>query len=426
MGNKNPTQTDVQNDFGSAGMNCKSLRLDAKASDIEPTQGTFNWSATDGKISTLVNAGVGANVVLCVTGGATPPAWMCSGYPAGIPNPDLFDDFFFAVMDRYSKAPYNVKFFEVYNEANYQFTELVPNDHRSRANHYFLILQKAWNRTATLRSANPAIKVIGGVTAGAPISKRASDNDFFDQFWNVKGGWQYLNYYSFHLYIRGADVGGSGYVAPEFQFGNPNRGLLWTDILVPSSQVNWHSKEVWLTELGYDSADASMGGTQTIRWDNQARWQVRAAIIMRGAPTNFIKRFLQFNAYWDDPVDDEAYGFREGVNGTKKPQWHAWKTLNSVIDDTVTNIEMKAYYQVTSPTTNICNFKYTKSNGYYGWAVWWVPAGGSGTVYLGSGAVTGAVYTRTMKATSWTFLGNYSNQSVQVTATNDPLYVEVR
>jgi hypothetical protein len=232
-----------------------------------------------------------------------------------------------------------------------------------------------------------------------------------------------MHYYSFHTYIRGGDVGGGGYVAPEFQFGNPNRGLLWTDVLVPSGQVNWHGKQVWVTEMGYDSLDVSMGATQATREANQARWEVRAAITCRGAPNGFLNRFLQFNAYSDAT---EAYGFRHGVGGVKKPQWDAWKTLNSVFDNSVTSVVMKGYYQVTSPTTNFCNFKYTKSNGYYGWAVWWVPSGQSGTVSLGSGLVTGAVYTRAMSATSWTFLGNFTNASIPVTATNDPLYVEVR
>jgi hypothetical protein len=422
MGGVKPSREEVIADFGPNGMNGQTLRLDAKATALEPREGSFQWAELDERVSTLVDARVGIDVLLIITGGFNPPAWMCRDYPKGIPNPDLFADYFLAVMTRYSAAPYHLTFFEVYNEPNYQFAEFGSNQ-RLRADHYAVMLEKVWLRTQALRQRNPSLKLVGGSTAGPPKSVRAGDRDYFDQLWNVRGAHRFMDIYSFHTYIRGADMASGGYVAPEFPFGKPSRGLWWSDILVPASTIDWHGKPVWLTELGYDSAHASLGATQEIREANQARWEVRAAIACRGAPGNFVRRFLQFNAYSDGK---EAYGFRHNHDGAPKLQWHAWKTLNNVLDDGVASVEMQAYYRVSSPATNHCSFKYTKNDGHYGWAVWWVPEAESGSVVLGDRNVTGEVFTRGLTATTWTRLGRFDHAPITITATNDPLYVEVR
>lgn len=417
-------QSTIEADLGPGGMNCKTVRTGAKATMLENIEGAFTWSKLDSQINAINAANVGAEVLLVVTGAATPPAWMRDAN--GDPLPDKFGQFYADVVQHYAAPPFNVKFFEVYNEPNLQFSAATR---QARADLYYQCLSEAWDRTAAFRATHPEVKVIGGVTAGPPHSLNNQDYAFFNQLWNVRQGWQKMDYYSFHSYFRIGEDGGINYMAPETTYANPNRGRIWTDTLAwAQDNIDWHGRQVWVTECGYDSASAgvdSMGVTLEERLANQARWEVRAAIIMRGS--GFVNRFVQFTAY-DSQFSGEDYGFRDEGDAIK-PQYYSYKTLCSVLDDRVTSIVMQAFYQVApTATTDHCVFSYAKNNGYHGWAVWEVPAGASESVTLGDGAIPAdaAIWVRTISAATWTALPNPGTGTIDVTATNDPLYIEVR
>ena len=88
---------------------------------IEPVQGTYNWSILSGLESELKNASSkGLQVVLLVH---STPEWArklagsgptCGPIAAG--KLAAFGDFMHALVERYSKAPYNVKYWEMWNE----------------------------------------------------------------------------------------------------------------------------------------------------------------------------------------------------------------------------------------------------------------------------------------------------------------------
>lgn len=439
------TAADITRDFGTSanGLDCKTIRLGFKASDIAPgatEPASYTWSVADARVDAVLGAGLNIQILANVSPGAT-PGWMKDAN--GNPDPVQFAKYFKKVIQHFNQAPYSfgaIKYFECANEPN-----LVPgiitmpsNNKRMMADHYYLMLKECYTTTSTFRGST--IKVVGGVIAGAPVSNKTNDNDFFDQLWTVKHGYDYMDILSCHIYVRGGDSGGGGYVAPEFRYGGtpPNdRGWLWQNLVDSNAKIAG-LRPVWITESSY-SSEEGLGVSEA----EQATWEVRAAITMLGAPNTMVDRFLQFSAY-DPPSSSFYYGFWNGLGGTKKNQFYAWKNMCSVLNDSVTWVQMKRYafqgtgHPTSSPSTNTtdCSFKWFTANAkIYGWAVWWVPAGGSGNIVVGSTSVPIAngskIETRlngTTGVTGWnTVTTNYSgNGTYTVTGVgNKPMYVRV-
>ena len=104
------------------------LRLgDVSWSDVEPTKGTRNWSSLAGLEVELVNTRErGMEMVVIVS---STPTWAqkIPGYYCGpIKETELaaFADFMYELVRRYSKPPYLVKYWEIWNEPD--ITPLAP------------------------------------------------------------------------------------------------------------------------------------------------------------------------------------------------------------------------------------------------------------------------------------------------------------
>jgi len=88
-------------------------------SGVEPTQGARDWNTVAGLEVELKNASDnGLEVILIVR---STPAWaqkVAGSYCGPIAEEDFsaFGDFMYDVVSRYSKSPYNVKYYELYNE----------------------------------------------------------------------------------------------------------------------------------------------------------------------------------------------------------------------------------------------------------------------------------------------------------------------
>ncbi|MEJ2711095.1 MAG: hypothetical protein P8074_26045 [Anaerolineales bacterium] len=97
-------------------------------SQVEPTPGARDWSAAAGLETELKNASDnGLEAILIVR--STPP-WaqkVAGSYCGPISADDFsaFGDFMYDVVSRYSKSPYNVKYYEIYNEPD---IEVVPQE----------------------------------------------------------------------------------------------------------------------------------------------------------------------------------------------------------------------------------------------------------------------------------------------------------
>lgn len=99
--------------------NSKWTRQDYLWEQVEPTEGTIQWSNAAAIDQQLVNAANSQMEVLLILG-ATPewaryPGWGCGGRI----NPDKYSDFsifMYEFVKRYSNPPYNVTYFEMWNE----------------------------------------------------------------------------------------------------------------------------------------------------------------------------------------------------------------------------------------------------------------------------------------------------------------------
>ena len=146
----------------SAGMGWSRIGLDWNL--IEPANGIFDWSQASSVEQALVatsQAGMQPIMLLEST-----PAWALKpGFACGAVREDLFPEFVnFAkeAVKRYSASPYNVKYFEIYNEpdaAGLLGCWGSPNDPLYGGTYYGQFLQTVY---PAIKSVNPKVQVLVG------------------------------------------------------------------------------------------------------------------------------------------------------------------------------------------------------------------------------------------------------------------------
>jgi hypothetical protein len=94
-------------------MKIGAIRIGANWENVEPARGQWNWKQTDSLIGGAVSQHYEVLALLAFTA-----PWASSGpgllYPPK--NPADWTDYVTAVVTRYMAAPYNVRYFEVWNE----------------------------------------------------------------------------------------------------------------------------------------------------------------------------------------------------------------------------------------------------------------------------------------------------------------------
>ena len=97
---------------------------------VEPNKGDRNWDAILGVETQFINSAY-SGLETIVTIANTPPwAQNISGYSCGQIKPDAleaFADFMHDVVDRYSQPPYNVKYWELWNEPDIDPAFVAPD-----------------------------------------------------------------------------------------------------------------------------------------------------------------------------------------------------------------------------------------------------------------------------------------------------------
>ncbi len=139
-------------------------------SDIEPTEGTRNWSAIGALDDQLKTAAAhGMQVVLVVR---STPAWaqLWSGVLCGPPKSSKIGAFAAFMRDavaRYSKPPYNVKYWMISNEPDVDYRIIPPaspfgcwgdsNDPYYFGGYYGEVIKQVY---PAIKSANPFVQLI--------------------------------------------------------------------------------------------------------------------------------------------------------------------------------------------------------------------------------------------------------------------------
>jgi hypothetical protein len=148
------------------------LRLNAQVhwSEIEATQGVYDWSKASNVDSLVIEASKqGLNVILLVQ---TAPVWarvnaasVCG--PIHENHYASFGNFLNQVVQRYSQPPYNVKYYQIWNEPDAFVSETDTvfgcwaNDSTENAGgeHYGKMLAQVYPR---IKTANPSAQVVMG------------------------------------------------------------------------------------------------------------------------------------------------------------------------------------------------------------------------------------------------------------------------
>jgi len=205
-------------------------------SSVEPGEGTYNWNALARLESELQDASEkGIQVILIVR---STPQWARkiagSGPYCGPIHPDkltAFGSFMRALVARYSVPPYNVKYWELWNEPDidpsYFPADSVygcwgdQNDAYYGGGYYAEMLEAAYPQ---IKAADPQAQVlVGGLVLDCdpvkpPEGKDCKSARFFEGILNNNGG-LYFDGVSFHAYDY--------YQGQSGQYGNSNWHSAW-------------------------------------------------------------------------------------------------------------------------------------------------------------------------------------------------------
>lgn len=183
--------------------------------DIEPVQGGgYNWDhpsvkELEGELARASQLGI--NMILIVRGS---PGWAVAPYTAGCGpiNPRHYGDyarFMAALVDRYGRPPYNLRFVEIGNEPD---APIRPDDFvfgcwgNDRDSYYgggaYGSMLKAV--VPTMKAANPDVQVLnGGLLLDQPYVEgqpRTLQGRFFEGMLRAGAG-PYIDIVSFHTYV---------------------------------------------------------------------------------------------------------------------------------------------------------------------------------------------------------------------------------
>lgn len=183
-------------------------------SDVEVTRGVYDWNSTNKKADQFRNA---SDEGLIIVGNVrSTPSWarLYSNYFCGPMQSQYFDefaDFMYEVVSRYSVPPYNVKYWEIWNEPDVAPSELGTNydsqfgcwgdvnDSYYGGSYYASMLKVVY---PAIKRANPYAQVlVGGLLMNCNPNKSSSckASKFFEGILRNNGG-PYFDGVSFHAY----------------------------------------------------------------------------------------------------------------------------------------------------------------------------------------------------------------------------------
>lgn len=217
-----------------AGMNW--LRVPISWRATEPSKGQYEWVVHDAKLLAVAEAGLTPIVLI----GAT-PEWSTSGGRACDPPDDPGDlhDFLVEAVTRYKDPPYNVKYWQLYNEEDHLSTiQTELGCMGDRVEEYVEVLRVAYQ---TIKGIDPQARVVLGGMAmlGPPATNERFLTDVLEA-----GGGDYFDIAAFHFF--------ASQINQTYTCADPDctiRGLLGKASIVAQTLAQWgYDKPVMLTE----------------------------------------------------------------------------------------------------------------------------------------------------------------------------------
>ncbi|MEW6554525.1 MAG: beta-galactosidase [Actinomycetota bacterium] len=277
------------------------LRCDFAWSDLEPSEGSWNFAGADRVVAEALERGIN---VLGILG--TSPAWANGGHEWNWPPTDIdaWKDYVSVVCSRYAGR---VSAWEVWNEQNIDlFWQPAPD-----ADAYVALLAAA---SPEIRAADPGARIVmGGVAGLGP-----SDLDAYLS----RGAADYIDALAYHPYATTIGVEGQ----PEEDLLRPKEGLCRDLVDFVHWLVAQHTSkdlEIWITEVGWTTCAQSPPGVDE---DTQGAYMLRTMI--NYAVTD-VDRVIWYNLRdsWENEWD--RYGLL-GLDFSPKPAYGCYATFNEV------------------------------------------------------------------------------------------------
>lgn len=383
-------------------MGARWARVGVSWSTLEPSNTTadkFNWSPYDADFASASQYSI--LPVVTISGN---PSWAADTTCGPIRSASLqdFSSFLQALVGRYSKAPYNVHYWELYNEP----------DNVDAANHSWL--GGCWGSNGTdyanmLKVAYPAIKGVdpqaqvllgsvaydGFTTDGGVFNKSFLD----DVLSPTKGnGGAYFDILGFHFYPAFRDNW-----AP---YGTDVLGKI--NYLKTKEQSYGVNKPLAVTEINMWSA-AKYGGSDTLQSD----YVIEAMVRSWSAGLKF--------AIWFSLADwnDWGYGLLR-TDLSQKPAYTAYRTLSAMMAGAVYSGALQIG---GSPPGNVEGYTFVMPGGRQRHVLWATDNGIIKVAFPGSSAVvTDKNGTSTSVADS---ADGAVDGRVNLSVTTSPIYVDV-
>ena len=283
---------------------------------IEPTNtdpANFNWTTYDQRFANLAAAGLIPIVII-----GSNPTWAAE-YPCGpITDTNLLDfaDFLTALVSRYKDPPYNVKYWELYNEPDcgdpiHHWGGCWGND----GDKYAAMLQVAY---PAIKGADPEAKVVFGGLAYDFFESDPQNGPFVESFLDdvlIAGGGNYFDIMNFHYYefwkwrwqdlYNCSGVRGMGVTCKAVYLGNKLATYGLSKPIFCTELSRWSTEEKWSSE------------------ENQARYVPQA--FARGMSANLE------SVIWFTLVDYETkYGYGLlNPDYSEKKSYQAYQILSS-------------------------------------------------------------------------------------------------
>jgi hypothetical protein len=298
------------------------LRCDFAWADLEPAEGSWNFTGADRVVDEAEARGI---KVLGILG--TSPSWANGGQEWNWPPTDIeaWEDYVFTTVSRYRGR---VAAWEIWNEENIPaFWQPEPD-----ADDYVALLAAASPR---IRAADPAATIVMGGVAGLGSANLA---DYLS-----RGAADYVDAIAYHPYAETIGVEGQ----PEEDLLRPKESLCRNLVALVHGLIALYTDkdlQIWLTEVGWTNCAETPPGVDEA---TQAAYLLRTMI--NYASTD-VDRVIWYNLRDTWLNDYDRYGLLH-LDFSPKPSYGYYRTFQSVFGPSTGQEPGAATFSCTSPAS---------------------------------------------------------------------------
>ena len=283
----------------------KWMRVSLRWDEVEPTKGSYNWAIYDDRLAKVAEAGLTPIVYIWKN-----PSWAAATNCGPLYNDQDLADFLTAVVGRYRDSPYDVKYWEIYNEPDHWQSGTI-GCMGDDVPEYVSLLEVAHD---TIKALDPEAHILlGGLAMVGSVNL-----DFLEQVLE-EGGGDYFDIVSFHFYAEQINAAYTCSDPPECTV----RGLLGKAAIIRDTLAQYgHDKPLMLTETGKRCLSAYPDVAPCSAEELEIQADYVPILNVRGMSTDLesiIWYTLEWPGFYHSSLLDQS--------GTPKPAYLAYQTL---------------------------------------------------------------------------------------------------